>query len=94
VAVSAVSVWEIEIKRALRRLSAPADVLDVVRKSAFRDLPVSSAHAVEAGRLPLHHRDPFDRMLIAQARVEDMTLATADATFAVYDVPLLSVTRR
>lgn len=59
----------------------------------FEPLPIGFAHARAAGRLPALHRDPFDRMLVAQARLEGMTLATADSALAAYDVPVLSVSR-
>ena len=94
VIVSAASIWEIEIKRARGRLTAPVDVGERALEDGFVPLPITLAHAQEAGRLPLHHHDPFDRMLVAQARMEGMTLATADATLGAYDVPLLEVTRR
>ena len=89
--VSAASVWEIEVKRALGRLRAPDDVIDLVDSSRFDRLAIDFDHALEAGRLPLIHGDPFDRMLIAQARVEGLTLATADATIPRYDVAVLEV---
>ncbi|MHB8532935.1 MAG: type II toxin-antitoxin system VapC family toxin [Solirubrobacteraceae bacterium] len=94
VAVSAASIWEIEIKRAAGRLEAPLDVAERALEQGFEALHVRFAHALETGRLPLHHRDPFDRMLVAQARVEGMTLASADSTLAEYDVPVLPVSRR
>jgi PIN domain nuclease of toxin-antitoxin system len=65
----------------------------MVEESGFERLPVSFEHAVEAGRLPLHHRDPFDRMLVAQARVEGLALATSDRAMADYEVPLVAVSR-
>jgi len=92
--LSAASIWEIEIKRARGRLTAPVDVTERALREGFVALSITLAHAREAGRLPLHHRDPFNRMLVAQARLEGMTLATADATLSAYDVPLLEVTRR
>jgi PIN domain nuclease of toxin-antitoxin system len=58
---------------------------------AFRELPVTHAHAIAAGRLPSHHRDPFDRMLVAQAITEGLTLASRDASIALYDVDVLKV---
>lgn len=91
--LSVASVWEIEIKRAKGRLAAPTDLAERAIGEGFEPLGITLDHALHAGRLPLHHRDPFDRMLIAQARVEGMTLATADATFAEYDVPVLAVAR-
>jgi PIN domain nuclease of toxin-antitoxin system len=93
IVVSAASIWEIEIKRARGRLTAPLDVAARAIEEGFDSLSITLDHAREAGRLPLHHRDPFDRMLVAQARLEGLTLATADATLAEYDVPVLSVSR-
>ena len=88
--VSAASAWEIEIKRALQKLDAPDDLLAVVTTTGFESLRITAEHAVEAGRLPLHHADPFDRVLIAQARLERLTIVTADSELARYDVPTLS----
>ncbi len=86
---SAVGVWEIEIKRALRKLEAPDDLIGVLTATGFEPLPISLSHATRAGSLPPHHRDPFDRMLIAQAELEVLTIVTRDARFAAYGVPLL-----
>jgi PIN domain nuclease of toxin-antitoxin system len=91
--VSAATIWEIEIKRALDKLETAEDAVRLVDESGFERLTISYEHAREAGRLPLIHGDPFDRMLIAQARVEGLTIATADETIKRYDVPVLSVTR-
>jgi PIN domain nuclease of toxin-antitoxin system len=91
--VSAATVWEIEIKRALGRLRAPGEVAELVEQSGFERLAIGFEHAREAGSLPPLHRDPFDRMLVAQARVEGMTLASADETLRRYDVPVLDVAR-
>lgn len=91
--VSAVTVWEIEVKRALDRLRAPEDVAALVDESGFDRLAIRFEHAREAGRLPLLHGDPFDRMLIAQARLEGLTLATGDANVKRYDVPVLDVSQ-
>lgn len=90
VVVSAATVWEIEIKRALGRLDAPADVGELVDRSGFERLAIGFDHAREAARLPPIHSDPFDRMLIAQARLEGLTLATADEKIPHYDVPVLT----
>jgi PIN domain nuclease of toxin-antitoxin system len=65
----------------------------MVEESGFERLSISFEHAREAGRLPLLHGDPFDRMLIAQARVEGMTLASSDATIRRYEVPVLEIAR-
>jgi len=91
VLVSAATIWEIEIKRALHKLEAPDDLTGLVDESGFERLDINFAHAREAGRLPLLHGDPFDRMLVAQARLEGLTLATADANIRRYDVPVLDV---
>jgi PIN domain nuclease of toxin-antitoxin system len=93
VAVSAASAWEIEIKRATGRLEAPIDVAERAVQQGFESLAITFEHALAAGRLPLHHNDPFDRMLVAQARLENLTLATADAAISRYDVPVLEVAR-
>jgi len=87
--VSAVSVWEIVIKRALGKLVVPPELEDVLAREPFRRLDVTAAHAFEVGRLPKHHGDPFDRMLVAQCRSEGLTLVTRDAVLARYDVPIL-----
>jgi PIN domain nuclease of toxin-antitoxin system len=89
--VSAVSPWEIAIKQQLGKLPGPEDLAERVRDSQFSPLPITAGHAVRAGRLPDHHRDPFDRVLIAQAQIERLTLVTRDARIAKYDVPLLPV---
>jgi PIN domain nuclease of toxin-antitoxin system len=89
VAVSAVSAWEIAIKKALGKLDAPDDLEDQVRDSGFDPLPVTIADGLRAGALEPHHDDPFDRMLIAQAEAEGLTVVTRDKRFADYGVPLL-----
>ena len=87
--VSAASVWEIAIKRASGKLKAPEDLLAKVAAARFGELRISFEHATRAGALPPHHGDPFDRMLVAQAQSEGLTLVTSDARMAAYDVPLL-----
>jgi PIN domain nuclease of toxin-antitoxin system len=87
--VSAVTIWEIAIKQALGKIDAPADLPERVRDSGFRELPIGFAHALAAGRLPMIHRDPFDRMLVAQASCEDLTLVTRDPFCQKYDVAIL-----
>lgn len=87
--VSAATIWEIAIKQALGKITAPADLARLVRDSGFRMLPIGIAHAMDAGRLPLIHRDPFDRILVAQARCEGLTLVTRDPHCQQYDVPIL-----
>ena len=84
--VSAVSVWEVAIKRALGKLHAPDGMASVVAESGFLELFVTSLHAEQAGGLPMHHRDPFDRMLVAQAQAEGLTIVTADSRIPLYEV--------
>ncbi|WP_088286245.1 type II toxin-antitoxin system VapC family toxin [Kineosporia sp. A_224] len=89
--ISAASVWEIAIKQASGKLTVPTDLLQVIDRSGLVELPVRSRHAVEAGGLPAVHRDPFDRMLVAQARCEGLTLLTRDPLVLRYDVALREV---
>ena len=84
--VSAASVWEIAIKQALGKVTVGSDLADVLDRSGLKELPIRSRHAVDAGSLPPLHRDPFDRMLVAQARCEDLTLLTRDPQLLRYDV--------
>ena len=88
--VSAASVWEIAIKRGLGRLDFPLEELDaVLARAGFAHLLIDAGHAIAAGGLPRHHADPFDRMLIAQAQADTLTLVTKDAEIAKYDVAIL-----
>ncbi len=87
--VSAAVIWEIETKRAAGRLKAPSGVLETVESMGIKLLPITAAHAVAAARLPSHHFDPFDRMLVAQAQLEGLTLVTRDERLGAYDVPIL-----
>ncbi len=89
--LSPVTIWEITIKQATGKLDGPADLAERVRDVGFRELSVTHEHALVAARLPPHHRDPFDRMLVAQATVERLTLATRDANIQRYDVDTLVV---
>lgn len=88
--VSAATVWEIGIKRAIGKLEAPTELVGILAEEGFSGLPITLAHAETASNLPLHHRDPFDRMLIAQGQIESLTIATVDEHFSQYDVALLS----
>jgi PIN domain nuclease of toxin-antitoxin system len=90
VAVSPASAWEIEIKRALGKLDAPNDLLQQVADARFVPLSITLEHAITAGALPPHHRDPFDRMLIAQALLEGLTIATRDPRFERYAVTTMA----
>lgn len=77
--VSAATIWEIAIKVKLGKLDAdPNEMNDNLEPSGFRELPVTSRHAAQVAKLPLHHGDPFDRMLVAQAMTEDLYLVTSD----------------
>ena len=88
--VSTASIWEISIKKSLGKLSVPDDLLEKVNENRFQILNIEPVHAIETENLPYHHRDPFDRMLIAQALVEGITLISNDTKFTLYDVPLFS----
>lgn len=90
VAVSAVSSWEIEIMRATGKLDAPGDLPERLRELQFAPLAITVEHGVAAGRLPPHHRDPFDRMLIAQAQLEGLTIVTRDPRFEPYAVATMA----
>jgi len=88
--VSAATVWEIAIKAHLGRLdTGGADMAHEILANGFIELPMAARHAHTAGWLPRHHDDPFDRMLIAQAQVEALTIVTRDTAFRSYDVALL-----
>ena len=89
--VSAATIYEISFKRALGKLDWPGDVSQVVERNGFELLPIEGRHADEAATLPLHHRDPFDRLLIAQAQLESLHLATRDTAMSAYDVRLYKV---
>ena len=84
--VSAVCIWEVAIKRALGKLRAPDHLAATVEAAGFSELPVTFVHAEQAGSLPKLHGDPFDRMLVAQAQIEGLTLVTADANILQYPV--------
>ncbi len=89
--VSAASVWEIGIKQALGKLQTPELVVDLLQDEGFEPLAITVQHAQEAACLPPLHRDPFDRMLIAQARADRLTLVTHDEAIQIYDVNVLKV---
>lgn len=87
--VSAVSLWEIVIKQGLGKLRIPADWADVLMREPFRQLSINCRHALTVAKLPAIHKDPFDRLLLAQCLDEELTLVTHDATLQRYDVPIL-----
>lgn len=89
VVVSSASAWEISIKQALGKLDAPDDLADVIEAARMRPLPITVSHALLAGRLPRHHDDPFDRMLVAQAVLEGLILMTSDRRLNSYEVDVV-----
>ena len=89
VLLSAAVVWEVAIKRSLRKLEAPGEFAGTLLQADVRGLPVSVEHASLVERLPWHHRDPFDRLLVAQASVEGAALVTADEGLRAYGVPIV-----
>jgi PIN domain nuclease of toxin-antitoxin system len=91
VLVSAASAWEITIKKALGKLRSPDDLPDQLTRQRFVPLEITVAHALAVGDLPDHHADPFDRMLVAQARTDRLTLITHDPQILRYDVEALQV---
>ena len=89
VLVSTASAWEVAIKQRLGKLRAPADLKSQLKAARFELLNITIDHALAVGELPDHHSDPFDRMLIAQARIEGLTLVTEDPKFRSYDLTIL-----
>ncbi|MFJ2897581.1 type II toxin-antitoxin system VapC family toxin [Streptomyces sp. NPDC087218] len=87
--VSAVTPWEIAIKQSLGKLEGSGDLAERARDMQFTPLAITAAHGVRAGRLPQIHRDPFDRVLVAQAQLESMTLVTRDQWIPKYDVAVM-----
>jgi PIN domain nuclease of toxin-antitoxin system len=83
------SEWRIAIKTALGRLQPTRTVEEAVTESGFLELPVTFQHAQRIAALPSHHRDPFDRMLVAQSEVEALTLVTGDPVFGRYGIALI-----
>ena len=88
--VSAITAWEIAVKRAKGRIGAPDNLGTVIEDRGFTHLPLTFRHAEQAGNLPMHHRDPFDRFLVAQAQIEGLVLVSRDAHIRLYDVPTLA----
>jgi PIN domain nuclease of toxin-antitoxin system len=87
--VSAASAWEIAIKSALGRVRLPRSFAEGVQQGGFIELPVAFSHAAATEFLPTHHADPFDRMLLAQAKVERLVLVTHDRQFEPYGQPVI-----
>ncbi|MEX0879587.1 MAG: type II toxin-antitoxin system VapC family toxin [Thermoanaerobaculia bacterium] len=89
--VSAASIWELAIKSALGKVNVGRAAIPAeITANGFIELSIRAAHAWRASSLPRHHDDPFDRMLVAQAQLEDLTLVTHDSVFEKYEVPVLS----
>ncbi len=88
--LSPISILEIAIKQATGKLKVPATLLEIIATCRFTELPLSMAHAAEVQVLPTIHKDPFDRTLIAQARVEGLTMVSRDQQLSRYDVALLA----
>lgn len=89
IVVSVASIWEISIKKSLGKLTIDGDLRQHMADQSFRELPIEGRHAAAVEDLPLHHRDPFDRLLVAQARCEGLTLLTGDRHLESYDVPVM-----
>lgn len=87
--VSAVVIWEIRIKQALGKLKIPPNFRQVLDRQTFETLSVTAEHAHAVADLPAIHRDPFDRMLLAQASVEGFTIVSRDSVFERYNIPLI-----
>jgi PIN domain nuclease of toxin-antitoxin system len=88
--VSAATAWEISIKRAIGKLKVPeSDYLEELRLHRFMPLSITTEHALAVENLPTHHKDPFDRMLIAQAQEENLALVTRDPRLKAYDVRII-----
>ncbi|HEV2770765.1 MAG TPA: type II toxin-antitoxin system VapC family toxin [Solirubrobacteraceae bacterium] len=88
VLLSAVVLWEVSIKRSLGKLAAPAGFADRLLEAGAVGLPVTLGHARQVEALPWHHRDPFDRMLVAQARMEGAGIVSSDTALRAYGVPV------
>lgn len=88
-AFSVVSFAEIGVKAAIGKLDIPADLREHILRSGLSTLGLAPDHGLGVADLPMHHRDPFDRLLISQARLEGLTIVTADERFSRYDVPLI-----
>ena len=87
--VSAASAWEIVIKTALGKLRTTRRPQAAVAEGGFRELPIAFEHVEAVGELPAHHTDPFDRLILATAKVESLTIVTSDIKFELYDLPLI-----
>lgn len=89
IVISAVTVWEVAIKRRLGKLEAPPDLLQLLELARVEPLPITAHHGDRVGTLPMHHRDPFDRLLIAQAQLENFSLVSADTWMSAYEIDVV-----
>ena len=89
VMISSAVIWEIRIKQALGKLEIPSNFRKVLYEQPIEMLSITAEHAHAVGDLPAHHRDPFDRMLIAQAKVERLTIVTRDTIIEQYNIPII-----
>lgn len=89
--VSTASAWEMSIKAQVGKLDVPDNLEEALAVNRFIVLPINLIHSIKVSTLPLHHKDPFDRMLIAQALTEDLMIITVDKKFKFYDVSLLAI---
>jgi PIN domain nuclease of toxin-antitoxin system len=89
IVVSAVSVWEVAIKRGLGKLDAPDDLVAQLERARVALLPITARHADRVSTLPPHHRDPFDRLLVAQATSEQLAIVSADESLRRYEVEVV-----
>jgi PIN domain nuclease of toxin-antitoxin system len=91
IVLSSVVIWEIRIKQALGKIEIDPNFYNMIKNQGFASLSITSDHAYAAGDLPMHHRDPFDRMIIAQALIEGLRVITHDSIFKKYDISVLEV---
>ena len=87
--ISIASIWEIAIKASIRKLPMPDDLLELIDASGMKLLQITPQHALAVSHLPHHHRDPFDRMLITQAKSENLTIMTMDKNIRLYDIEIV-----
>jgi PIN domain nuclease of toxin-antitoxin system len=87
--VSAATAWEIAVKKMIGKLEAPDDLLAALAANNFLELPITIDHSQKLYQLPLHHHDPFDRIMVAQAMSEDLTLMTRDTKIALYEIKII-----
>lgn len=88
--ISSVTPWEMSIKKSIGKLNCPDNIEEVIKLNDFKELPITFKHTSELKKLPPHHNDPFDRMLISQARIENLTILTNDEKILAYEVKVKS----